>query len=190
MPDEKIGWLTRLGIRLARRQFGQVPEPLRVMLHHRGLMWANGIHELVFQRAAKVLDAELRELVIHRVATRIGCSWCVDFGTMMTIRAGFSVERHRELGHYRTSGVFTEREKLALAFADAMTDLPMTVDDELVAALRAELGDAGLLELTYSVAIENMRARTNLALGVTAQGYTRGDACPVPWADQIASASP
>ena len=35
-----------------------------------------------------------------------------------------------------------------------------------------------------------MRARTNQALGITAQGYTSGDACPVPWATQIRDAAP
>ena len=39
------------------------------------------------------------------------------------------------------------------------------------------------------VALENMRARTNHALGLTAQGYTSGDACPIPFDEQIRQAA-
>lgn len=188
LAEKQVNWLTRRGFRFARRRYGEVPEPFQAIAHHPGLMWTGAVHELMFERAAKRLDAELRDLVVHRVATRVGCSWCVDFGTMLTLRAGLSVHRHRELGRYEESDAFTPLEKLALTYADAMTDQPMTVTDELVAALRAGLDEAQLVELTYAIAIENMRARTNHALGITAQGYTGGDACPVPWADQISAA--
>ncbi|GGM62638.1 transposase [Micromonospora sonchi] len=190
LGDRQVGWLTRLGFRSARRRFGQVPEPFRAAAHHPGIMWTGAIHELAYERAASRLDAELRDLMVHRVATRVGCSWCVDFGTMLTLKAGFSVERHRELARYQESTAFTELEKLALRYADAMTDLPMTVTDEMVEELRGHLDDAQLVELTYAIALENMRARTNHALGLTAQGYTSGDACPVPWDVQITEAAP
>jgi len=184
----QAGWLTRLAYRLARRRYGQVPEPFQAAAHHRGLMWASGLHELLVERAARRLDEPLRELVVHRVATRVGCSWCMDFGTMLALRAGVAL-RHRELGRYASSPAFTDIEKLALAYADAMTDLPMSVTDAQVAALRERLGEAGLIELTYLIALENMRARTNHALGLTAQGYTTGEACPMPYDEQITAAT-
>ncbi|OLB81046.1 MAG: hypothetical protein AUI14_04650 [Actinobacteria bacterium 13_2_20CM_2_71_6] len=190
LTDRQVGWFTRTVVfRAARRRFGEVPEPGRAGAHHPGLMWASGIHELLVERAAHRLDPALRDLVVHRVATVVGCSWCVDFGTMLALRTGLSVQRHRELGRYRESDAFTPADKLALAYADAMTAQPMTVTDELVAALRKEFNDAELMELTYLVALENMRARTNHALGLTAQGYTSGDACPMPFDEQIQRAA-
>ncbi|HEX6501258.1 MAG TPA: carboxymuconolactone decarboxylase family protein [Micromonosporaceae bacterium] len=192
LTDRQVGTLVRWALRYSARRFGQAPEPARALAHHPGLLWAYSVHELAVERATRTgrLTAELRDLVVHRVATRVGCSWCIDFGTMLTLKAGLSVHRHRELARYRTSDAFTALEKQALAYADAMTDLPMTVTDEQVAELRAALGAAGLVELTYVIALENHRARVNRALGVTAQGYTSGDACPMPWRDQITAASP
>jgi hypothetical protein len=38
-----------------------------------------------------------------------------------------------------------------------------------------------VIELTYQVGVENMRARMNSALGITEQGFNSGDACRVPW---------
>jgi hypothetical protein len=54
------------------------------------------------------------------------------------------------------------------------------VTDEMVAELDAELGHDGLVELTYAIAVENLRARFNHALGIADQGFTSGEACRMP----------
>jgi hypothetical protein len=40
------------------------------------------------------------------------------------------------------------------------------------------------MELTYQIALENLRSRMNLALGITKQGFSSSEACLVPWANQ------
>ena len=52
-----------------------------------------------------------------------------------------------------------------------MTATPPTVTDEMVEALRADLDDAQLVELTEIISVENLRSRTNSALGMTSQGF-------------------
>lgn len=54
------------------------------------------------------------------------------------------------------------------------------MSEELRAALRAELGDAGLVQLAAAVAVENFLGRFNRAVGIEAQGYSDGAACLVP----------
>ncbi len=46
-----------------------------------------------------------------------------------------------------------------------MTTDPHTVTDEQMADLRARFGDAGVIELTYQIGLENMRARMNYRAG-------------------------
>ncbi len=194
VPAEQAGLFTRLAYRFAARRYGQVPEPATIYAHHRGILWNTAIFELGNERVLTRLDPAMRDLALHRVAARIGCSWCVDFGTMLTLREGLSVDRLRELDRYADSSAFDATEKRVIAYADAMTDQPMTVTDEQVTALRAELGEEKLVELTYLIALENHRSRFNHALGLTAQGFTSGDACPVPpstaEADRPRSSSP
>ncbi|MDQ4092667.1 MAG: carboxymuconolactone decarboxylase family protein [Actinomycetota bacterium] len=174
------GPLGRLAYRIARHRYGAVPKPATMLLHHRAAFWAYTLWELGNEKAMRRLPASLRELVVYRVATQVGCSWCVDFGTMLQRHHGLDLQRLGELDNYQTSPAFTSTERRALVYADAMTALPTTVTDEMVAELDAELGHEGLVELTYAIAVENHRARFNHALGITDQGFTSGQACLAP----------
>ena len=189
LPPERAGLLTRAMYRIAKRRYGQVPEPFTVAAHHRKLMVASAVHETMIDRASTRLPVGVRELAVLWTARSIGCSWCVDFGSMLQRLDGLDVERLKEIDNYAASTAFTDDERAAIRYADAMTTDPHTVTDEQVADLRARFGDAGVIELTYQIGVENMRARMNTALGVTEQGFSSGDACRVPWAGEAAAES-
>jgi AhpD family alkylhydroperoxidase len=173
----EAGPLGRLAYSFARRRFGAVPEPMTVMLRHRPVFWAYLGWEVGNERAMCRLPVNLRQLAEYRVATVVGCSWCVDFGAMLQRQHGVDIERLREIDAYEVSPAFTPEERGVLSYADAMTTVPTSVTDEMVAELAAELGYDGLIELTYAIAVENHRARFNHALGITEQGFTSGEAC-------------
>jgi len=183
---EHTGWLLRIAYWYARRRYGAVPEPMTVAAHHPRLLIAGGRHEMAYERAATTLPANVREIAVYRVAQRLGCSWCVDFGTMLQRLGGLDVDRLRWIDDYADSPHYSDPERLAIRYADAMTASPVTVTDEQVADLVAVFGRKGTIELTYAIALENMRARTNSALGITDQGFS--DACQIPGADQPAAA--
>ncbi|ORX05492.1 carboxymuconolactone decarboxylase family protein [Mycolicibacillus trivialis] len=182
LPPAHANPLARLLYRYARRRFGAVPEPFAVAAHHPRLLVANGVHEALLDSGSRVLPAGVRELAVFWTARTIGCSWCVDFGAMLQRLDGLDVERLKEIDDYATSPAYTDDERAAIAYADAITTDPHTVTDRQVADLRARFGDAGVIELTYQIGVENMRARMYCALGITEQGFSTGDACRVPWA--------
>ncbi len=171
VPEHAAGVVGRLVYAYARRRFGAVPEPVAVARHHRRVFWVGVIGEGLYGWAAGAVPARLRELAVYRVATVVGCSWCVDFGAMLHRLDGLDVDRLTHVGSYATHPAFDAEERLVLAYADAMTAQPMTVTDEQVAELERRFGRAGLLELTQQIAVENMRARGNHALGITDQGF-------------------
>jgi len=70
--DDEAGLVTRQVFGAAGRMAGQVPEPLRIMAHNGHVMWANGLYEMVSQRA-RTLDAKLKTLASVKVASMIGC---------------------------------------------------------------------------------------------------------------------
>lgn len=180
VPREKAGLFGKFMYRFATKRYGAMPEPLAVMMHHRGLTVAGGMHELMAERSSKELPSSVRELAVYRAAVRLGCEWCIDFGTMLQRLDGLDVERLREIDDYATSPRYSREERLAIAYADAMTATPVQVTDEQVAELANVFGYKGVVELTYQIALENMRARTNSALGIAEQGFSSGDACRVP----------
>lgn len=182
LSPQRASLITRLMWRYAKRRFGQVPEPFAVYAHHRRLMTAAAVHEGMLDRASTALPAAVRELAVYWTARQIGCSWCVDFGAMLMRLDGLDLERLKHIDDYAGSPLFSDDERAAIAYAAAMTTDPHTVTDDQVDDLRRRFGEQGVIELTYQVGVENMRARMNAALGITEQGFGSGDACRVPWA--------
>lgn len=174
--------LVRIAYRFAKRRFEEVPEPFAVLAHHRRLFMASARHEMAVEKATRVMPKALIELAVYRTAWTVGCSWCVDFGAMLQRLDGLDIERLREIGSYESSDKYSADDRLVIAYSDAMTSTPQAVTDEQVAELREKFGDAGVVELTYQIALENQRARMNSALGIVDQGFSSGDSCRVPWA--------
>lgn len=176
---DQAGPVTRVLYRVVARRYGAVPEPFAVTAHHPKLMRAYGVFEMLAERASTVLPTSVRELAVYRVAVRLGCSWCIDFGTMLQQHDGLDIDRLKAIDDYAGSPLYTRQERLALAYADAMTDTPIAVTDEQVAELEQEFGRAGVVELSLQIGLENMRGRSNAALGIVDQGFASGDACRV-----------
>jgi alkylhydroperoxidase family enzyme len=108
----------------------------------------------------------------------IGCSWCVDFGYWVATNNGTDPVKLLEVPRWRESEVYTDLERRVIEYAEAASQTPPAVTDEMVAGLRERLDDAALVELTMMVAVENQRSRFNSALGLTSQGFK--DRCEVP----------
>jgi alkylhydroperoxidase family enzyme len=190
VPATEAGVFGRLVYRYAKRRFGAVPEPFAVVRWHRRLFWATLVAGAAHERAEHVLPGSVRDLAVYRVATNVGCSWCVDFGTMLQRHQGLDIDRLTDIDSYRRSPLFTGDERLALAYADAMSAQPMTVTDGMVEQLVERFGRDGTIELTHVIALEDQRARFNHALGLTDQGFTSGEACRVPMPSRPTPPSP
>lgn len=162
-----------------RRTFGEAPDNLYVLWHHRKVLRATLAFE---QKVARfdALDPHLKTYAQLASAGAIGCSWCLDFGYFMAHQDGLDEGKVREVPRWRQSEIFTELERDVMDYAEAMTATPPTVTDAMVERLRERLGDAGVVELTKMVAIENERSRFNSAMGLASQGYS--EVCELPLA--------
>ena len=68
VPPKQANLLTRVMYRIARRRFGEVPEPFTVAAHHPRLLVANAVHETLLQSGSKKLPASVRELAVFWTA--------------------------------------------------------------------------------------------------------------------------
>ena len=173
----------RIGTRFVRRRYGVMLDPGAALGHNMKVGRSYAFFELGVERW-RALDRGLKDLAVMAAAASIGCAWCMDFGYWeTTVTHGVPAEKIRETADWRGSKVFSELELLVMEYAEAMTDTPPSVTDEMVARLRTHLSEAALVELTAIVAVENLRSRINSALGLTAQGFK--DRCEIPAADSM-----
>ena len=154
----------------SRRMFGQVPESLGVMWHHVPALKAGMRFGQQLQKW-EACDEGLKSFAHMAVASFVGCTWCLDFNYFMAHNHGLDVERAREIPRWRESDVFTPLEREVLEYAEAMSQTPPTVTDEMVESLEGQLGAAGLVELTTVIGYANLTTRSNVALGIESEGF-------------------
>lgn len=169
--------LLRLVEWYSRRTYGRTLDPATAYAHNPRALWTNLRFEMSVEKWNR-LDPDLKDLAVMATSVAIGCSWCVDFGYWVSRERGMTAEKVHDVPVWRESDVYTPLERDVMAYAEAMTATPPTVDDELSARLREQLGEPALVELTAMVAVENQRSRTNHALGLTSQGFK--DNCEIP----------
>lgn len=157
--------------RMARKMLGEVPEPLEVMWNKRQVLKA--IMGLSHKASKwKECDKDLKSYAHMAVASLIGCSFCLDMGYFQANNEGLDLAKARETPRWRESDAFTPLERDVMEYAEAMSQTPPTVTDELSARVLEQLGASAMIELTGFIALANVPARMNVALGIEAQGFS------------------
>ena len=88
----------------------------------------------------------------------------------MGSRLGVSTEKIEALNDYAKSPLFTDAEKVALEYADAITETRRDVNDALFARVQQHYDDDTIAEMTMIIAWENASSRFNRAFRIPAQG--------------------
>jgi alkylhydroperoxidase family enzyme len=169
-PAEITGLYGAVLKRATRRMFGDVPEALGVMWHNRPVLNA-GFGLSRKSQKWNECDRDLKSYAHMAAVGLVGCSFCLDLGYFQAHHEGLDVAKAREVPRWRESDVFTPLERDVLEYAEAMSQTPPAVTDELSARLLAQLGAPALVELTSWIGMANQAARTNVALGIEAQGF-------------------
>jgi alkylhydroperoxidase family enzyme len=169
-PKEITGLYGTLVKTFSKRMFGSVPESLGVLWHNVPVLKASMGFGQKLQKWDQC-DEGLKSFAHMAVASYIGCTWCLDFNYFMARNQGLDLDKAREIPRWRESDAFTPLEREVLAYAEAMSDTPPTVTDEMVASLLAQLGPAALVELTNVIGFANQTSRGNVALGIESEGF-------------------
>ena len=118
------------------------------------------------------LDHTLLELVKLRASQLNGCAWCMDMHTKELRAAGESEQRLYLLSAWRESPFYSERERAALAWTEALTKLTnQDVPDEVFALARAQFSEEELVKLTLAIVAINGANRINVAFRAVPGSY-------------------
>lgn len=174
----------RFGPRMMKKMTGREPqtgsglEPVEVWAHQPKMMSAMGKFNQAL-RKGRTVDERVRNLCELKGAQMIGCEFCVDLGSQICRNSGLSDEELLALPRYRSSELFSEREKAALDFTVAVMRTPVEVTDELFARAQEHFSDEQLVELTALLTLVNLD-RFNAAFGIGSAGFSEGMVCVPP----------
>jgi len=125
--------------------------------------------------AKSAVERRLLELVYYRVSQINGCAYCLDMHTKDLRELGETEQRLYVLPAWREAPCYSDRERAALAWAEALTKLTGgIVPDEVYDAAMAQFSEEELIDLTLAVNAINNYNRINLAFPNTAVVGTTG----------------
>jgi AhpD family alkylhydroperoxidase len=118
------------------------------------------------------LDHGLLELVKLRASQINGCAHCIDMHTKELRAAGESEQRLYLLSAWRECPFYSDRERAALAWTEALTSLiDGDVPDDVFAQARAQFSEADLVKLTIAIVAINGANRINIAFRTVPGSY-------------------
>jgi AhpD family alkylhydroperoxidase len=118
------------------------------------------------------LDHTLLELVKLRASQINGCAWCMDMHTKELRAAGESEQRLYLIGAWRECPFYSERERAALAWTEALTLLrDGDVPDDVFALARSQFSEEELVKLTLAIVAINGANRINVAFRAVPGDY-------------------
>jgi AhpD family alkylhydroperoxidase len=172
-PLRDYPWPVRWLARRQARRYGRALSPTwlwgRLPWHMCAMLAMLG----VFQRRGSPLGASLRSLVSARVAQLEGCDFCVDLNAYNLLGAEGSADKAAQVERWRESGLFSERERAALDYAEAMSISGREVEPDQLEHLRGQFSEDALVELTAWIAFQSLSAKFNAALGAEEAGLCR-----------------
>lgn len=118
------------------------------------------------------LELSLRELVNFRVSQINKCAYCLDMHYKDARAKGETEQRLYGLSAWEESPYYTDRERAAFAWAEAVTACHVT--DEVYNIAKAQFSDEELIDLTLSVTTINTWNRINLSFPNTPGTYEVG----------------
>jgi AhpD family alkylhydroperoxidase len=169
-PIEKPkGLMMRIAFWMTRRQLGKVITPMKVVNTRMPGSLKPSYELQKFQMKGIHLEPQLHFMVSMLAAQINGCGFCVDIGRAVAIRQRLTLEKFDALLEYRTSPLFSERERAALAYVEEATR-HKRVSDATFEALRSHFSEREIVEITWLNALENYYNLINLPLEIESDG--------------------
>ncbi len=170
-PIEKPkGLMMRLAFWGTRRQFGKVMTPMKILNARMPDSLKFSTEIAMFELKKIRLEPELHYMIAVLASQVNGCNFCTDLGRSMAIREHLGMEKFNALSEYRTSPLFSDRERAALAYAEEATR-HKRVSDATFEELRKHFEDWEIVEITWINAIENYYNLINIPLEIESDGF-------------------
>jgi AhpD family alkylhydroperoxidase len=136
----------------------------RINVAEKGMPAMKSMYGMGIHLSKSPVEKSLLELVYYRVSQINGCAYCLDMHTKDLRELGETEQRLYVLPAWREAPFYSDRERAALAWAEALTKLDNgVVSDEIYEAAIKQFSEEELIDLTLAVIAINGFNRVNLA---------------------------
>ena len=172
MPKRyKFPWYVRLFFWNQKRRYGAILEPARLWGRSPKVFTTLAMLYGALDRRSSPIPPPLRSLITVRVSQINWCAFCVDINSATVLKRDVEQAKLVALAHFEESPLFSEEEKAALAYAEAITYSDRQPDQACSRRLREYYDDDAIIELTALVAFQNLSSKFNASLEVEPQGF-------------------
>lgn len=163
-PIEKPHGLMKLVYGLTRRRFGKVLTPVKVITARMPLAFGQFSQKISELDKKLVLPAETVMLVREQVAHLNVCLFCIDIARSFVIQASMNQAKFDALENYRTSPLFSDKERALLDYVTELTN--KKVDLQTFARLRSFYSEREICDIVWLVASEHFYNMSNIGLNI------------------------
>ncbi|HSC46379.1 MAG TPA: carboxymuconolactone decarboxylase family protein [Candidatus Acidoferrum sp.] len=123
------------------------------------------LYEIENYVAASGLDAKLLHLIKMRASQINGCAFCLDMHSIDARAAGESEQRLYTLNAWHETPFFSDRERAALAWTEAVTRISEThAPDGVFEELKKHFSEKEIVDLTLAISMINLWNRVAISL--------------------------
>lgn len=159
------GALMRMAYAMAKRQFGKVPTPVKVVYSRMPTAFGMFVGKIAKLDKKLELSQETAMLIREQVSHVNICEFCMDIGRLFVVKAQMNEVKFDALPEYRTSPLFTDAERAALDYVTELTR-DRKVTPETFERLRKHYSERAICEIVWLVASEHFYNITNLGLNI------------------------
>jgi alkylhydroperoxidase family enzyme len=159
------GLMMKLAYHFTRRQFGKVLTPLKVHSARLPFAFASFYTKIGSLDKKLQMPPETAMLIREQVARLNVCLFCMDIGRSFIVKASMNEAKFDALEEYRTSALFSDRERAALDYVTELTK-DKTVNPETFARLSRHFSEREICEIVWLVASEHVYNITNIGLNI------------------------
>lgn len=147
----------------------------RINIFEKGQQAMKAMYGLGAHLRKSAVEQPLLNLIYFRVSQVNGCAYCLDMHSKDLCAAGESEQRLFVLHAWRETPFYSDRERAALAWAEALTQLNGgLVPDAIYDEARQQFSEEELIDLTLAVITINGYNRVNIAFGAHVGDYQPG----------------
>ena len=178
--DKPRGLMLKLLYRILGRQFGKVPGWLTVWSARMPLAFTSWMGKVNKLNKKLEVSSDTAALVRARVDSINMCMWCMDAGRWVALnKSPHNIPKLDAIREYRTSPLFSDKERAALDFATELTE-HKHVSPDTFETLSRHYSEREICEINWLVSTNHLFNISNLGLGIGSDGLCEISRRPEP----------